>query len=230
MQRGDLRVRGNGDRRSRLRRRRAPRPATGGLPAAFLGVWERSELSVDGRPVADPGRAVWLETGSGFVDLRTGEGPDCPAAGGGTTTLDGATLVWSLDADSRAEQGLYRAVERGQVGFDGTDLVEEGSGTDGSPAAYRARWRRLPGVGGPWAPNLAAVTARGVAVRIGMHAAAVVDRGPAGGGIAAAYCRWDGFVWRAALTFGDDPDDLPMLEPGAVLPAGWTWRPAASPP
>jgi hypothetical protein len=203
---------------------------SGGLPPAFLGVWQRVGLSVDGQVVVDPGRAVWLETGSGFVDVRVGGGPDCPAASGGTTSWDGASLLWSLDVDSRADQGLYRAIERGRVAFDGGDLVEEGSASDGSPAPYLARWRRLPGVGGPWAPNLAAATAHGIAVRIGMHAAVVVDREAAGGGLAAAYCRWDGFVWRAELTLGADPCDLPMLEPGAVLPTGWAWRPAVALP
>jgi hypothetical protein len=227
MQRGDLRARGGAPRRSALRRWRAPRPPVEALPARFLGVWERTELSLDGRPVAEPGRAVWLETGSGYVDVRIGDGPDCPAAGGGTTTWDGTSLLWSLDVDSRAGDGLYSSVERGRVTFDGDDLVEEGTGTDGSPAPYRARWRRQPGVGGRWAPNLAAATGHGVAVRIGMHAAVVVDRGPAAGGVAAAYCRWDGLVWRSDLTLGDDPWDLPMLEPGAVLPTGWHWRPAA---
>ena len=90
----------------------------------------------------------------------------------------------------------------------------------------RRKARRLRGVGGPWAPHLVAATAKGLAVRIGMHAAVVVDRGTADGGVTGAYCRWDGLVWRAELTVGADPGDLPMLEPGAILPAGWSWRPA----
>lgn len=192
-------------------------------------MWERVELEVDGARVADPGHAVWLEAGSGYIGVRTGGGPDCPAGAAGTTSWDGTDLVWSLDIDSHAAEGLYSAVERGRVAFDGDDLVEEGSGADGSPATYRARWRRLPGVGGPWAPNLVAETDRGLAVRIGMHAAVVADRGggPAGGGVVAVYCRWDGLVWRSMRTVGDlagDPGGLPMLEPGASLPDGWRWR------
>jgi hypothetical protein len=70
-----------------------------------------------------------------------------------------------------------------------------------------------------------AETAGGLAVRIGMHTAVVVDRGSAGGGVVGVYCRWDGLVWRAALTLGADPSDLRMLEPGAVLPPAWRWRP-----
>jgi hypothetical protein len=208
------------------RRARAPRPAPVALPPRFLGAWERVELEVDGGAVADPGRLVWLEAGSGSVDVRIGQGPDCPAGSAGTTSWDGSSLAWALDVDSRSGDGLYASVERGRITFAGDDLVEEGTGTDGSPAPYRARWRRLPGVGGRWAPNLVAETARGLAVRIGMHTAVVVDRGPAAGGVVAAYCRWDGLVWRAELTLGADPGDLPLLEPGAVLPDGWRWRPA----
>lgn len=176
--------------------------------------------------MADHGRAVWLEAGGGYAGLRTGNGPDCPAATAGSTSWDGTSLRWSLDVDSHAAEGLYSAVERGQVSFDGDDLVEEGTGSDGSPAPYRARWRRLPGVGGPWAPHLVAETDGGLAVRIGMHAAVVVDGGSDGGGVVAVYCRWDGLVWRALLTVGADADPgrLPMLEPGAILPAGWRWR------
>jgi hypothetical protein len=227
MQRGDLRARR--ERRTARRLWRAPRSAAGALPSRFLGVWERTELVVDGAPV-DPGRAVWLEAGSAHVDVRTGHGPDCPSGSGGTTSWDGKSLAWSLDVDSRADGGPYRSIERGRIAFDGDDLLEEGTGRDGSPAPYRARWRRQPGVGGRWAPNLVAETAGGLAVRIGMHTAVVLDRGPAAGGVAATYCRWDGMVWRTELTIRDDPWGLPLLEPGALLPAAWHWRPTPTLP
>src|SRR5260221_12397397 len=40
------------------------------LPARFVGAWERGDLEVDGSPVSDAGRAVWIEAGAAYVDVR----------------------------------------------------------------------------------------------------------------------------------------------------------------
>jgi hypothetical protein len=195
------------------------------LPPRFLGTWERVELEVDGEAVADPGRAVWLEAGSGYVDVRTGRAPDCPAGSAGTTSWDGASLAWGHDVDSRSGDGLYASVERGRITFAGDDLVEEGTGADGSPApvprplAAPARRRRAvgtqPGGRDRPGPRRADRDARRRGGR------------PRDGG------RWRGGrllpLGRPGVAGRADPGhpgDLPLLEPGAVLPDGWRWRPA----
>jgi hypothetical protein len=190
------------------------------LPERFVAAWERSEFVVDGEPVAEPGRAVWVEAGDAFVDVR---GPGGFASGttfAGTTSWADSHLTWVHTID--AEPG-DDGVDRGLISFVGDDLIEEGELIAGRVISYRERWQRLSGSEGL---TLAAATDGGIAVRVGHHAAVIVDRRADGGAIAARYHRWDGTAWRTELEFGDraERDRLPdPLQFESTPPPGWSW-------
>jgi hypothetical protein len=189
------------------------------LPARFFGAWARDELVVDDDLVADAGRAVWVQAGCFFVDVRG------PGGFAGDTCFAGSTkwvepyLEWEHAVD--LERG-HEGSDRGRITFDGDDLIEEGGFIAGEHRPYRERWRRLPG---PAAPLLAAVAKGAVAVRIGAHAAVVVDDRAQEGGFSARYLRNGSAGWVAELTIECGPAVIVPrpLEPGIALPPGWRW-------
>jgi hypothetical protein len=189
------------------------------LPDSFLGAWERTGVLVDGEPVAEPGRVVWVEAGRAYVDIR---GPGLFAS---DTTFAGVTrwlephLMWTHTIDAGDDAGA----DVGHISYDGDDLLEAGEYTDGRVISYVERWSPLPASSGP---ILAAMTRGGIAVRAGDHASVVVDRRPSDGGIAARYDRWEGSAWHPEIEFGAaaDLEQLPdPLSPHAALPDGWIW-------
>ena len=193
------------------------------LPARFLGAWERHELTVDGTPVGDAGRAVWVEAGAAYVDVRGAGGFASNTCFAGTTSWDDPCLTWQHEIDAHpGEEGA----DVGRITFDGADLVEQGDFIAGTQAPYRERWRRLAG---PLGPVLAAECAdgTGLAVRVGHHAAAVVDRRASGGALSAHYLVWAGRRWITELVVGssDDARALPApLDEETPLLSGWRWR------
>lgn len=190
------------------------------LPSRFLGAWERRDLTVDDEVVADAGRAVWVEAGAAFVDVRGAGGFASDTCFAGATTWCDPHLSWrhTIDRDASA---VGDDADVGYITFDGDTLIEEGAHIAGTAAAYRERWVRLPGSD---APVTSATTEGGLAVRVGDHAAAVLDRRDAGGGFAAAYARFDGERWVTELEVGDSDVELPRpLVQGGVLPTGWEW-------
>ena len=166
------------------------------LPERFIGAWERRELHVDGEPVTDAGRVVWLQTGESFVDVRGPGGFASDTAFGGTTTWDEPHLMWSHPFD-RYDEG--DGVDRGHIAFDGEDLIETGGFIAGAVREYRERWCLL----GSGEPVVVAPFDCGLAVRVGPHAAAIVDRRSSGGGFAARYQRLVDGVWRTEIEIDD---------------------------
>jgi hypothetical protein len=192
------------------------------LPPRFLGAWDRRELTVDGASIAT-GRAVWIEAGAAFIDVRGPGGPASDTCFAGTTSWCDPYLTWVHELD--AAGGWHGTADIGRISVVDGDLLEEGALPGDPPRTYSERWRRLPGSDGPVA---VAVTDRGIAVRVGDHAATVVDAREVNGPIAARYDRWDGGGWRTELWFGDPraADGLPPpLDPAWPPPPGWSWRP-----
>jgi hypothetical protein len=177
-------------------------------------------LTVEGTPAADAGRAVWVQAGIFFVDVRGPGGFACDTSFAGSTKWLAPYLEWQHDVD-RADD--HDGADRGHITFDCDDLIEEGGFIAGEHRQYRERWRRLPGAP---APLLAASGPGGVAVRIGEHAAAVVDARERGGGFAARYEHLGPAGWETELAIDDGPAvSLPAtLDAGAALPDGWSWR------
>jgi hypothetical protein len=191
-----------------------------GLPARFFGAWERRDLTVDGIPAADAGRAVWVQAGPWFVDIRGPGGFASDTSFAGCTKWAEPYLEWEHTVDQeRAAAG----VDRGRITLDADDLLEEGGFIAGEHRSYRERWRRISGRP---APVLAAVGPGGVAVRVGDHAAVVLDERAHGRGFAAQYARLTASGWEAELLVDEGlPILMPApLEPTAQLPTGWTWR------
>jgi len=109
------------------------------LPAVFVGVWERQELVVDGAPVTGAGRAVWVQAGRRFVDVREAGGGLGPEGFAGSTAWDpvAETLRWSHELDLHGED----PVDVGRVEWVGGDLVEHGTAVvDGAAVDYVERW------------------------------------------------------------------------------------------
>ncbi len=191
------------------------------LPKQFVAAWERTELVVDGDPVAGAGRAVWVEAGTAYVDVRGPGGFASATTFAGTTTWEEPYLAWAHLID--AEPGEDEGTDRGLITYDGDDLIESGEVIAGRTITYSERWCRLRGSQGI---VLAASTDGGIAVRVGHHASVVVDRRATGGGIAARYERWDGTGWTPQIVYGDETTTalLPApLDPDADLPTGWSW-------
>jgi hypothetical protein len=191
-------------------------------PSRFVGAWERIELAIDGDLIA-AGRAVWLEAGSGFVDVRGPGGPASDTCFAGRTAWCDPYLTWAHEVDATESTG-GDTTDIGRITVIGGDLLEEGA-LPGEPSVrYAERWRRM---GGPAGPIAVAATEHGLAVRVGDHAAVVLDARAIGGPIAARYDRWDGQVWRTEITHGDPraSDALPSpLDPAWPAPPGWWWR------
>lgn len=189
------------------------------LPARFLGTWERSDLCVDGVASAGAGRAVWVQSHTLFVDVRGPGGFASDTCFAGSTKWEDPYLEWSHTIDRATS---HAGTDRGHIMFDGDDLIEQGDFIAGEPRAYRERWRRLTGTS---ELVLAATGPGGIAVRVGEHAAVVVDRRGRGGGFAAQYLRRHQRAWQVELHVeSGDPVQLPEpLSPDAPLPDHWTW-------
>jgi hypothetical protein len=191
-----------------------------GLPAQFFGAWERRELTVDGIPATGAGRAVWVQAGPWFVDVR---GPGSFASDtsfAGSTKWADPYLEWEHTVD---REHTAAGVDRGRITFEADDLIEEGAFIAGEQRKYRERWRRISGTP---TPVLAALGPGGIAVRVGSHAAAVLDERAHGGGFAARYARLGASGWASELTIDEG---LPIVVPTPLdrttqLPTGWTWR------
>jgi len=187
------------------------------VPDWLVGPWERVALARDGEPVAGPGRTVWLEAGVAYVDVR-GPGDDAPATGfAGRCEWRDARCRWIHDLDLDVDGA--RRLDAGELVRAGDELLERGEDLDGVPGPYEERWRRLPG---PPSPVAVLRAEGGLAVRVGDHAAAVLDDRPLGGGIVARYQRRVGERWVDEIVVGDGP--LARL-PAPEDPAGWRSAP-----
>jgi hypothetical protein len=192
-------------------------------PATLWGAWERGELTCDGRLHAGLGRAVWLQAGRWYVDVRGPGGFASDTCFAGSTKWEAPYLTWAHDIDRMDESG---GMDRGHMTFEGDDLIEQGEFIAGMARSYRERWCRLPG---PAAPLLAARAHRGLALRVGDHAAAVVDDRESTGAFTARYWRRSGPEWELELSIDDGgracvPEPL---DPNLALANGWRFEEVA---
>jgi len=139
------------------------------VPRRFIGAWERERLELDGRRVRGIGRAVWLETGGTYADVRAPGAIASNTAFGGRSAWRAPRFTWHHDVD--LDPRPPRAIDRGELVYEGDRIVERGSGLAGG-ASYEEHWRRLP-----TATSTIAIAAHrhGVAVRVGDHAAALMS-------------------------------------------------------
>jgi hypothetical protein len=190
------------------------------LPDRFHAAWERSELAIDGELATDAGRAIWVQAGTLYVDVRGPGGFASDTCFAGTTKWREPHLAWTHLID---RAGPEDGADEGHITFDGDDLIEQGGFIAGAEHRYHERWTPLAGAR---APLLAATAGDGISVRVGDHAAAVIDARAIAGPFAAAYWRLDtaSATWQLELAVDGDITLLPPpLEPGARLPDGWTW-------
>ncbi len=185
------------------------------VPRRFVGAWEREALEVGGAPVAGIGRALWIEGGGTYVDVRA---PGSVASGtsfGGRSTWRAPVFTWHHDLDLHPRPGT---ADRGELILRDDLIIERGSGIDGGTAEYEERWRRRPA-----ANVLAAIAthATGLAVRVGDHAALVfAPPAPRAPGARAWQCR--NGDWKCVITLGAEIDCPGPDGSGWSLTRGWS--------
>ena len=170
-------------------------------------------LVLDGEPVHHTGLVVWLQGPTVFVDVRAPGGPGNDTAFAGTTAWRDGSLTWRHALDRRERDGH---VDTGRVHFDGDALIESGEDMFGA-RVYRERWERMA----PTGDIAERAEPRFIAVRLGDHAAAIVDRRDDGGDFAACYWRRDLERWSPHITIGDplpDPEELFRLPEAPATP------------
>ncbi|MFJ9766341.1 hypothetical protein ACIRUY_21235 [Streptomyces erythrochromogenes] len=104
----------------------------GGVPVPERGAWLRRGISRDGGPLLEDGddRVVWLQAGPYYADSR---------GFAGTTSFDGTQVRFHhLTGEPGEDTGTFR--------WDGPNLVERGTNTDGS--TFLEIWTPLPGADG----------------------------------------------------------------------------------
>ena len=171
------------------------------IPAAFQGAWQRVSIAVDGGEAHEPATVVWVQTEEAYADLRIPtDGDDGqPMSFAGTTSWDEPHLTWHHEIDLADEPDPTEDGDVGEVTWDGDDLVERGTFTDGDGLqhTYVEVWRRLPGSDGP--RRTARLGSHGITVQAGDHTLTVVDERPDGGAYRASYRRLDAGTWITVL-------------------------------
>ncbi len=187
------------------------------VPRRFVGAWERDELRIAGRAVPGIGRAVWIEAGGTYVDVRA---PGTVASGtsfGGRSTWRAPIFTWHHDLDLHPRPGR---VDRGELTCLENRIVERGTGIDDNDAPYEEHWRRLPTTD---AVTAIAAHENGLAARAGDHAALLLAARRARGPCARAWHYASG-RWIEVITLGS-PGNTPVPHgPGWRLTQGWTAR------
>ena len=180
------------------------------VPRRFVGAWQREHLEIDGSAVARIGRAVWIEAGGMYVDVRGPGRVASETSFGGRSTWRSPRFTWHHDIDlGPGAAGL----DRGELTLDGDRIVERGVGLTADGVPYVEHWRRLP--------NRTAVTAvarheHGLAVRVGDYAAAVCTETQS-----ARLWRCAEESWSEWIALGS-PGTLPQpSDTGLWLPRGW---------
>ena len=187
------------------------------VPRRFVGAWEREGLEIDGAAVTGAGRALWLEAGGLYVDVRA---PGTVASGtsfGGRSTWRTPRFTWHHDHDLDPRPGH---VDRGELTFEGDRIVERGVGIDGGTGTYEERWQRVSPAG--LAPALAR-HADGLGVRVGDYAGLVLA-GAADASIGARLWQCVRGRWVEVVSLGAR---LAIPEPegsGWRLTKGWSAR------
>jgi hypothetical protein len=186
------------------------------VPRRFVGAWEREGLDIDGAPVPGIGRALWIEGGGTYVDVRA---PGRVASGtsfGGRSAWRAPTFTWHHDLDLHPRPGR---ADRGELTLLDDHIIERGTGIDGGTAAYEERWRRLP-TGSALALAAIATHDSGLAVRVGDHAALVYAPPGTRDAAARAWQRANGH-WACVITLGPAGDFPTPDGAGWRLPRGW---------
>jgi len=183
------------------------------VPARFVGAWQRERLEVAGRAVAGIGRALWIEGGGTYVDVRAQGELASNTSFGGRSAWRAPRFTWHHDIDLDPEPG---AVDRATLAQDGDDLVERGVGLTGEGVPYLERWHRLPTT---TAATAIAEHTYGLAVRVGDYAGAVLAA-------PRRACCWARTVqgWRVVVSLGRGAGLPEPRDDGWQLPHGWLSR------
>jgi hypothetical protein len=162
---------------------------------------------------------MWLQAVDAYIDVR-GEGS---YAGGacfaGESVWREPRFTWRHDIELGPTTDK---VDSATLLRDGVRLIERGDHLCGHPGPYTEVWLRVSEPG-----DVAVVvhTQGGLAVRIGRHAAAIIDRRPLNG-VAARYQHRRNGAWHTELSSGSpsDLDALPVPHPSTGWEQHDAWR------
>jgi hypothetical protein len=183
------------------------------VPSEFVGAWEREGLDVGGAVVHGVGRALWIESGGTYVDVRA---PGTVASGtsfGGRSTWHQPVFTWHHDLDLHPRAG---SIDQGELAWVADRIVERGAGIEGGTTPYEERWRRLPN------PNAVIAIARhpcGLAVRVGDYAGLILATPAAASARAWQYLNGR---WIPTITLGPGRDLPEPAGSGWCRTRGWT--------
>ncbi|HTD50968.1 MAG TPA: hypothetical protein VK771_10230 [Acidimicrobiia bacterium] len=187
------------------------------VPRRFVGAWEREQLEIGGHAVPGIGRAVWIESGGTYVDVRAPGTVASETGFGGRSRWRAPNLTWHHDLDLHPRPGN---VDRGQLTMLDDRIIERGTGLDSNPERYAEHWRRLPSTHDTIA---VATHAHGLAVRVGDHAGLIVAALGDRPGCARLW-HYARDSWLEEITLGS-PDLAPDPDgSGWRLTDGWTAR------
>jgi hypothetical protein len=137
------------------------------VPRRFIGAWDRLLLNVDGSIIKGTGRAVWLEAGGTYLDVRAPGTLASNTSFGGRSSWRSPIFTWHHDVDLHPQPG---AVDRGELTVDGDRIVERGTGLTGDGVPYTEHWHRFVST---THTTMIATHRNGLAVRVGDHAGAL---------------------------------------------------------
>jgi hypothetical protein len=187
------------------------------MPDRFVGAWEREQLEIAGQRVGGIGRAVWIESGGTYVDVRAPGTVGSDTGFGGRSVWCAPNFTWHHDLDLHPRPGT---VDRGELTVVDDRIIERGVGLDGSPQRYVEHWRRLANTHDTIA---IATHSDGLAVRVGDHAGLILAVHGDRSGCARVWHYAHG-RWRETITVGS-PQRVPHPDgSGWRLPDGWTAR------
>ena len=181
------------------------------------GAWRRRSVSIDGGPHFETQHVVWIQAGTCYADLRvpfaTGAVERCFSGRSGWDG-DGEAYRWHhrLDLEGTPGAPSPAADDVGDLRAEGGAVIERGRfPTPSGAVSYEEVWERLPGDDGPF---VALEAPDACLVRVGRHAATVVDGRRSGLAFSACYRVHADGRWHAVAVIGDGaglpgPDDAP---------------------
>ncbi|WP_339672194.1 hypothetical protein [Dasania marina] len=173
------------------------------VPNKLIGAWLRESFQMAEGAVSEDSSVIWLQTSNRFIDVRIclpGHKAN-PESFGGTVCWLAPQLTFNHDVDLNNE-----GVDVGVISWQGDVLIEDATFEEkGQVVNMQERWLRQTPYSSPSVAmelHNASNTLKGVAVKVGDHAAVIV----AGDEFSSAYFIFINGVWVKQWGIGVTPE------------------------